>query len=286
MYTEMVQASSLRHLQEIPRIMEIDPDERPISIQLFDCRADFLGEAAQIAVGQGAQTIDINMGCPVNKITKNGGGSSLLRDPETAVAIVKAVVAAVNVPVTVKTRIGWSDTEINILEFAQRMVDAGAQMLTVHARTRAQGYNGTANWDWIRQVKAAISIPVIANGDIFSVAAAIACLEQTGADGVMCSRGTLGYPFLVGEIDHFLKTGQILPPPSSIARLECAKEHLQNLYEYKGDRGILQARKHLTWYAKGFAGAAELRTQLQEIKDVAAGVDLLDRQIELLAEKT
>jgi tRNA-dihydrouridine synthase B len=284
MYTEMVQASSLRHLQEIPRIMEIDPDERPISIQLFDCRADFLGEAAQIAVGQGAQTIDINMGCPVNKITKNGGGSSLLRDPETAVAIVKAVVAAVDVPVTVKTRIGWSDTEINILEFAQRMADAGAQMLTVHARTRAQGYNGTANWDWIRRVKAAISIPVIANGDIFSVAAAIACLEQTGADGVMCSRGTLGYPFLVGEIDHFLKTGQILSPPSSITRLECAKEHLQNLYTYKGERGILQARKHLTWYAKGFAGAAELRTQLQEIKNVAAGVDLLDRQIELLAE--
>ncbi len=266
--------------------MEIDPNERPISIQLFDCRADFLGEAAQIAVGQGAQTIDINMGCPVNKITKNGGGSSLLRDPETAVAIVKAVVAAVNVPVTVKTRIGWSDTEINILEFAQRMVDAGAQMLTVHARTRAQGYNGTANWDWIRQVKESVSIPVIANGDIFSVEAAIACLEQTGADGVMCSRGTLGYPFLVGEIDHFLKTGQILPPPSSIARLECAKEHLQNLYEYKGDRGILQARKHLTWYAKGFTGAAELRTQLQEIDHVAAGVDLVDRQIELLAEKT
>jgi tRNA-dihydrouridine synthase B len=286
MYTEMVQASSLRYLQSIPRIMEIDLDERPISIQLFDCRADFLGEAAQIAVGQGAQTIDINMGCPVNKITKNGGGSSLLRDPETAVAIVKAVVAAVNVPVTVKTRIGWSDAEINILEFAQRMADAGAQMLTVHARTRAQGYTGTANWDWIRRVKAAISIPVIANGDIFSVEATIACLEQTGADGVMCSRGTLGYPFLVGEIDHFLKTGQILPPPSSIARLECAKEHLQNLYEYKGDRGILQARKHLTWYAKGFTGAAELRTQLQEIKDVAAGVDLLDRQIELLAEKT
>jgi tRNA-dihydrouridine synthase B len=286
MYTEMVQASSLRHLQEIPRIMEIDPNERPISIQLFDCRADFLGEAAQIAVGQGAQTIDINMGCPVNKITKNGGGSSLLRDPETAVAIVKAVVAAVNVPVTVKTRIGWSDTEINILEFAQRMVDAGAKMLTVHARTRAQGYNGTANWDWIRQVKESVSIPVIANGDIFSVATAIACLEQTGADGVMCSRGTLGYPFLVGEIDHFLKTGQVLPPPSSIARLECAKEHLQNLYEYKGDRGILQARKHLTWYAKGFTGAAELRTQLQEIDHVAAGVDLLDRQIELLAEKT
>ncbi|AFY91847.1 tRNA dihydrouridine synthase DusB [Chamaesiphon minutus] len=282
MYTEMVQASSLRHLKEIPRIMEIDANERPISIQLFDCRADFLGEAAQIAVQQGAQTIDINMGCPVNKITKNGGGSSLLRDPDTAVAIVKAVVNSVDIPVTVKTRIGWSDDEINILDFAQRMEDAGAQMMTIHARTRAQGYNGTANWDWIRRVKQVLSIPVIANGDIFSVEAAIACLEQTGADGVMCSRGTLGYPFLVGEIDYFLKTGERLAPPSAIARLECAKEHLQNLYLYKGDRGILQARKHLTWYAKGFSGAAELRTQLQEIGNVAAGVDLLDRQMELL----
>jgi tRNA-dihydrouridine synthase B len=282
MYTEMVQASSLRHLKEIPRIMELDPDENPISIQLFDCRPDFLGEAAQIAVEQGAQTIDLNMGCPVNKITKNGGGSSLLRDPDTAAAIVRAVVNAVNVPVTVKTRIGWNDDEINILDFARRMEDAGAQMMTIHARTRAQGYTGTAKWEWIRKVKEVLSIPVIANGDIFSVESAVACLAQTGADGVMCSRGTLGYPFLVGEIDHFLKTGELLPPPTPIDRLECAKEHLQNLFLYKGERGILQARKHLTWYAKGFTGAAELRTYLQEVKNVQEGVDLLDRQIELL----
>ncbi len=279
-YTEMVQASSLQHLKEVPRIMEIDADECPISIQLFDCRPDFMGAAAQIAIEQGAQSIDINMGCPVNKITKNGGGSSLLRDPETAVKLVKAVIDAVDVPVTVKTRIGWDDDEINILDFARRMQDAGAQMLTVHARTRAQGYNGAAKWDWIRQVKEVLAIPVIANGDIFSVESAVACLEQTGADGVMCSRGTLGYPFLVGEIDYFFKTGELLPPPSSIARLECAKEHLQNLYLHKGDRGILQARKHLTWYATGFTGAAELRTQLQTIDTVAEGVDLLDRQIE------
>jgi tRNA-dihydrouridine synthase B len=284
MYTEMVQASSLRHLKEVPRIMEIDANEHKISIQLFDCRPDFMGEAARIAVEQGAESIDINMGCPVNKITKNGGGSSLLRDPATAEALVKAVINAVNVPITVKTRIGWDDDEINILDFASRMEAAGAQMLTVHARTRAQGYNGTAKWDWIRQVKQVLTIPVIANGDIFSVESAVACLEQTGADGVMCSRGTLGYPFLVGEIDHFLKTGKLLPPPSSIARLECAKEHLQNLYLYKGDRGIFQARKHLTWYATGFPGASELRTYLQGINTVAEGFDLLDRQIELFRD--
>ncbi|MFM7575799.1 MAG: tRNA dihydrouridine synthase, partial [Microcystaceae cyanobacterium] len=160
-----------------------------ISIQLFDCRPDFMAEAARKAVEQGSQTIDINMGCPVNKITKRGGGSSLLRQPEIAVQIVATVVQAVEVPVTVKTRLGWDDQEITILDFAQRLEEAGAAMLTLHGRTRAQGYQGEARWDWITQVKERLTIPVIANGDIFSVDAAIACLAETGADGVMCSRG-------------------------------------------------------------------------------------------------
>ena len=242
MYTEMVHASEVCHVRELPNMMEVDPNERPISIQLFDCRPHFLAEAAQKAVEEGADTIDINMGCPVNKITKNGGGSSLLRQPEVAETIVRSVVEAVNVPVTVKTRIGWSDEEITILDFARRMQDAGAKMITIHARTRAQGYNGQAKWDWIRQVKEQLSIPVIANGDIFSVESAIQCLQETGADGVMCSRGTLGYPFLVGEIDFFLKTGLLKTPPSVIERLQCAKEHLQALWEYKGQRGIYQSR--------------------------------------------
>ncbi|HIK54810.1 MAG TPA: tRNA dihydrouridine synthase DusB [Synechococcales cyanobacterium M55_K2018_004] len=283
MYTEMVQASRLQHVKALPQIMEIDPDERPISIQLFDCRSDFLAEAARRAVAEGADTIDINMGCPVNKITKNGGGSSLLRQPEVAAAIVRSVAAAVPVPVTVKTRIGWSDDEINAVEFAQRMQDAGAQMLTLHARTRAQGYTGHARWEWIAKVKQALSIPVIANGDIFSVEAAVRCLEETGADGVMCSRGTLGYPFLVGEVDYFLKTGQLKPSPSILERLQCARQHLIELWEYKGDRGIQQARKHMTWYAKGFFGAADLRNQLAVIQSVQQGTALLDAAMERLA---
>ncbi|MDF5721668.1 MAG: tRNA dihydrouridine synthase DusB [Rhizonema sp. PD37] len=282
MYTEMVNATGLHYVKHLPKIMEVDPLERPISIQLFDCRPDFLAEAAIKAVAEGADTVDINMGCPVNKITKNGGGSSLLRQPEVAESIVREVVKAVDVPVTVKTRIGWNDKEITILDFALRMQDAGAKMITVHGRTRAQGYNGNARWEWIARVKEVLSIPVIANGDIFSVESAVKCLEQTNADGVMCSRGTMGYPFLVGEIDCFLKTGEQLPPPTPVQRLECAKYHLQALYEYKGDRGVRQARKHMTWYAKGFSGAADLRGHLSVIESVHQGVELIDRTIEQL----
>lgn len=282
MYTEMVSASGLHYLKTLPRIMEVDANEHPISIQLFDCRPDFLAEAAIKAVAEGADTVDINMGCPVNKITKNGGGSSLLRDVQTAATIVRTVSKAVPVPVTVKTRIGWSDQEINILDFAKAMEDAGAAMITVHGRTRAQGFNGPARWEWIARVKERVSIPVIANGDIFSVEAAVRCLEQTGADGVMCSRGTMGYPFLVGEIDHFLKTGERRPAPTVVERLQCARDHLIALWEYKGERGIRQARKHLTWYAKGFADAAELRSELCRIETLEAGLALLDAAIERL----
>ncbi|MGB3532174.1 MAG: tRNA dihydrouridine synthase DusB [Microcoleaceae cyanobacterium] len=281
MYTEMVHASQVCHVRELPKIMEVDQNERPISIQLFDCRPDFLVAAARMAVKEGADTVDINMGCPVNKITKNGGGSSLLRQPELAEELVSAIVEAVDIPVTVKTRIGWDDNEITILDFAQRMEKAGAKMITIHGRTRAQGYNGKANWQWITKVKQVVSIPVIANGDIFSVENAVQCLAETGADGVMCSRGTLGYPFLVGEIDHFLKTGTYKQPPTTIERLECAKEHLKGLWEYKGQRGIYQSRKHMTWYVKGFPGANELRNQLARIESVEAGYQLIDQAIAL-----
>ncbi|MEY3297069.1 MAG: hypothetical protein RLZZ597_329 [Cyanobacteriota bacterium] len=283
LYTEMVQASGLCHARELENIMDIGPEEQPISIQLFDCRPDFMAEAARMAEAEGAKTIDINMGCPVNKITKKGGGSSLLRQPEVAEAIVKTVVEAVSVPVTVKTRIGWDDDDINAVEFGRRLEAAGAQMLTLHGRTRRQGYHGPARWEWIARVKAALSIPVIANGDIVSIESALRCLAETGADGVMCSRGTLGYPFLVGEIDYALKTGCDPASPTPLDRLRCAQDHLHLLWHYKGQKGIHQARKHMTWYVKGFEGAAPLRDQLCQIKTVEEGDSLLSHAIHTLA---
>jgi tRNA-dihydrouridine synthase B len=284
MYTEMVSASGLHYSRSIPAIMDIDEGETPVGIQLFDCRPDFLVEAARIAVDQGADVIDINMGCPVNKITKNGGGSSLLRDPQTASQIVEAVANAVSVPVTVKTRLGWNDAEINILEFAQRMQESGAQLLTVHGRTRAQAFEGAARWEWIAQVKAHLQIPVIANGDIFSIEAAIRCLALTGADGVMCARGSLGAPHLVGHIDHFLRTGERLSEPTSVDRLHRAQEHLHLLFEFKGALGVRQARKHMGWYVRDFPGAAALRAQLMHIETVEMGDQLLESAITQLLE--
>jgi nifR3 family TIM-barrel protein len=285
LYTEMVHAAGICHARDLEKIMDIGPQEHPISIQLFDCRPDFMAEAAQMAEAEGAKTIDINMGCPVNKITKKGGGSSLLKQPEVAETIVKTVVAAVSLPVTVKTRIGWDDAHINAVDFGRRMEAAGAQMLTLHGRTRSQGYHGSARWDWIAKVKAALSIPVIANGDINSIESALQCLEQTRADGVMCSRGTLGYPFLVGEIDHFLKTGQMLSPPNALDLLLCARQHLLLLWNYKGKRGLYQSRKHMAWYVKGFEGASLLRQQLCQVNSVEGGLALLDRAISRLKDQ-
>lgn len=284
MYTEMVSASGLHYSKKIPPIIDIDEGETPVGIQLFDCRPDFLVEAARLAVDQGADVIDINMGCPVNKITRNGGGSSLLRDPDTACRIVESIAAAVSVPVTVKTRLGWCDDEINVLDFARRMQESGAKLITVHARTRAQRFEGVARWEWITRVKELLHIPVIANGDIFSIDAAVRCLEITGADGVMCSRGTLGAPHLVGHIDHYLRTGERLPEPTAAERLEKAREHLHLLHQFKGEQGVRQARKHMGWYVRAFAGAADVRARLMQIETVEAGDRIFDQAIAGLAE--
>ena len=214
------------------------------------------------------------MGCPVKKIAKKGGGSGLIRDPDLAARIVDTVAAAVHIPVTVKTRLGWCGSTLDPVHWCLQLEGAGAQLLTLHGRTREQGFKGQADWGAIAAVKAALAIPVIANGDIHSPEDAVRCLAQTGADGVMVGRGTMGAPWLVGRIDAALRSLPVPPIPDAGQRLALATEHLEALLEARGERGLLIARKHLGWTCQGFAGAAELRHGLMR-----AGTPLETREL-------
>jgi nifR3 family TIM-barrel protein len=244
-----------------------------------------MADAARRAEAAGAYLIDINMGCPVKKIARKGGGSGLIRDPDLAARIVETVAAAVQIPVTVKTRLGWCGNPAQegnqaaittaAVTWCRRLEAAGAQLLTLHGRTREQGFKGRADWDAIAAVKAALRIPVIANGDINTPADALACLETTGADGVMVGRGTMGAPWLVGQIAAALAGQPVAPTPGPAERLALAAEQLQALVEARGDHGLLIARKHMGWLCTGFAGAPQLRHNLMRAPTPAAALALL-----------
>jgi tRNA-dihydrouridine synthase len=228
--------------------------------------------------------IDINMGCPVKKIAKKGGGSGLIRDPELAARIVEAVAAAVTIPVTVKTRLGWCGSDAAPVAWCRQLQSAGAQLLTLHGRTREQGFKGQADWTAIATVKQALAIPVIANGDVNSPADALRCLAATGADGVMVGRGTLGAPWLVGQIDAALSGQPIPPTPGALERIQLASEQLQALVATRGDHGLLIARKHMGWTCSGFTGAPQLRHALMRAPTPAEALALLQRaEADLLA---
>jgi tRNA-dihydrouridine synthase B len=282
LFTEMVNATSLELGHGRRKVEELAEESGPIGVQLFDHRPDAMAEAARRAEAAGAFLIDINMGCPVKKIAKKGGGSGLIRDPELAARIVDTVAAAVRIPVTVKTRLGWcgasgSDTTANAVSWCRQLEAAGAQLLTLHGRTREQGFKGSADWAAIAAVKRALTIPLIANGDINSPGDALRCLAETGADGVMVGRGTMGAPWLVGQIDAAL-VGQPIPPtPAPADRLALAAEQLQALVAVKGDHGLLIARKHLSWTCTGFAGAPQLRHALMRAPTPAEALALLDQ---------
>lgn len=276
LFTEMVNATSLELGHGRQKVEELAQESGPIGVQLFDHRPAAMAEAARRAEAAGAFLIDINMGCPVKKIAKKGGGSGLIRDPELAARIIDAVAAAVRIPVTVKTRLGWCGSDLNPVAWCRQLERAGAQLLTLHGRSREQGFRGQADWSAIAAVKAALSIPVIANGDINSPADALRCLERTGADGVMVGRGTMGAPWLVGQIDAALKGQPVPPTPSPVEKLALAAEQLQALVATKGDHGLLIARKHLSWTCNGFAGAPQLRHALMRAPTPAEALALLD----------
>ena len=276
LFTEMVNATSLELGHGRAKVEELGTESGPIGVQLFDHRPEAMAEAARRAEAAGAFLIDINMGCPVKKIAKKGGGSGLIREPQLAMRIVSAVAAAVQVPVTVKTRLGWCGTDADPIGWCQQLQDAGAQLLTLHGRTREQGFKGQADWGAIAAVKQALSIPVIANGDINSPDDARRCLEQTGADGVMVGRGSMGAPWLVGQIDAALRGRPVPPTPGPLERLNLAREQLLALVDARGDHGLLIARKHMGWTCTGFTGAPQLRQQLMRAPTPADAVELLN----------
>ncbi|MCP9809241.1 tRNA dihydrouridine synthase DusB [Cyanobium sp. HWJ4-Hawea] len=277
LFTEMVNATSLELGHGRQKVEELASEAGPIGVQLFDYRPQAMAEAARRAEAAGAFLIDINMGCPVKKIAKKGGGSGLIRDPDLATRIVAVVGAAVGIPVTVKTRLGWCGSDLDPVSWCRQLEDAGAQLLTLHGRTREQAFKGQADWEAIARVKAALAIPVIANGDINCPAAASRCLEITGADGVMVGRGTMGAPWLVGQIDAALGGRPVPPAPSPAERLALAAEQLGALVAAKGDHGLLIARKHMAWTCQGFSGAPQLRQELMRAATPAAALALLDQ---------
>ncbi len=281
LFTEMVNATSLELGHGRQKVEELAEEAGPIGVQLVDHRPAAMAEAARRAEAAGAFLIDINMGCPVKKIAVKGGGSGLIRDPELAARIVASVAAAVAVPVTVKTRLGWcgasgADTTANAISWCRQLEAAGAQLLTLHGRSREQGFKGRADWAAIAAVKRALTIPVIANGDINTPDDALRCLAITGADGVMVGRGTMGAPWLVGQLDAALSGRPIPTTPGPAEKLALAAEQLGALVAAKGDHGLLIARKHLSWTCNGFAGAPQLRHALMRAPTPAEALALLD----------
>lgn len=262
-------------------------EEEPMAVQLFGAEPAFVAEAARLLESgeyRGAcgeippAAIDINMGCPMAKIVGNGEGSALLKDPLLAAEIVRATVRAISLPVTVKIRAGWDAESINAVEVAKRLEDAGASMICVHGRTRAQMYAPSADWSIIRAVKEAVSVPVVGNGDVFSGEDALRMLRETGCDGVMIARGAQGNPWIFSEVSAALE-GRPYTPPTLTERLSIALEHAEDIVREKGERiGIAESRKHMAWYLHGIRGAATARnavmtaSTLSELRSIFSGL--------------
>lgn len=276
-FSEMIASQAM--VREVGKTLQMIEPTGPndvLAIQLAGSDPEIMAEAARQNVDRGARIIDINFGCPVKKIVNGEAGSALMKDEPRAARIMESVVKAVSVPVTVKMRLGWSAETLNAPRLAKIAEDCGVQMVTVHGRTRNQFYNGTANWEKIREVKEAVRIPVIANGDIKDEDSMIEALRQSGADGVMVGRGTYGRPWLLGQMIHYLKTGERLPAPSMADQVETMRVHFEDMVATYGDySGLRIARKHMGWYSKGLAGASAFRSLINNVDTVEHARDLL-----------
>ena len=278
---EMISAKALQyHNKNTEALLQIDPRECPVSLQLFGSDPDIISEQAKRIEERPFQILDINMGCPVPKVVKNGEGSALMNQPKLVYDIVYKTVRAIQKPVTVKIRKGFNDESVNAVEIARIIEEAGGAAVAVHGRTREQYYSGKADWDIIRQVKEAVKIPVIGNGDVTSGEKAIAMMEETGCDGVMIGRGAQGNPWIFHALLEYEKTGQMPQRPSSDIIRETMLRHARLQMEYKGDYlGIREMRKHVAWYTKGLEGSAKLRDDINKVESYQELEALLKERI-------
>ena len=275
-WTEMLSSYGIRYRN--PKTLSMfdwQPDERPVAVQLFGADPQVMAVAAQAVEAAGADIIDINLGCPVPKVRKTGAGAALMEDLDTARGVMEAVVRAVKIPVTIKTRKGPNDQIITAVDVARMAQDIGIRAVAVHGRTAAQGYSGSADWGIIAEVKRAVDIPVIGNGDVKSPEDAKRMLDETGCDAVMIGRGALGNPWIFRRTAHFLASGELLPEPTYLKRIEAAREHLRLLAELHGEgRAVREMRGQFAWYVKGMPGSAHLRklvsqaTSLEKMDEV------------------
>ena len=274
---EMVSAKAIYYNnRNTESLLEIHPDEKPVSLQLFGSDPKIMSEMAKRIEERPFAILDINMGCPVPKVVKNGEGSALMKNPKLVYEIVSAIVKAIEKPVTVKIRKGFDDDHVNAVEIARIAEEAGASAVAVHGRTREQYYSGKADWDIIRQVKEAVSIPVIGNGDVTSPEKAEELVRQTGCDGIMIARGAQGNPWIFSEMVKWEETGELPPRPDKDEVRRMILRHACLQLEYKGGfSGIREMRKHVAWYTKGLKGAARLRERVNAVESLEELENLL-----------
>ncbi|MGF7429970.1 tRNA dihydrouridine synthase DusB [Thermoanaerobacterium thermosaccharolyticum] len=278
-YTEMVSAKGLYYGSENTEFLTDIDDEENVALQIFGSDPYIMGEIAKRLNTSNAKTIDINMGCPTQKIVKNGDGSALMMHPDVAENVIKAVVKNSIKPVTIKIRKGWDDDHINAVEIAKMAESCGVKAVAIHGRTREQFYSGRADWDIIKKVKDNLKIPVIGNGDIFTPEDAKRMIDETGCDAVMVGRGAEGNPWIFKRILHYLNTGEILPEPTVSEKIDMILKHLDMMIEYKGEQiGILEMRKHIAWYLKGIRGASKIKQMVftmsyyKEVKELLISI--------------